>query len=96
MDMGRIGTLLMHGGMWNGNRILDADWIYKMTHPSFEDANTGYGYLTWLNSASNFTFGGLTAAVQPGANGKYQGAYSPGPCAPLAIFKSHPLGLSGL
>jgi hypothetical protein len=94
MDMARVGTLLMHGGMWNGTRILDADWIYKMTHPSFEDANTGYGYLTWLNSASNYTFGGLTASIQPGANGKYQGAYSPGPCAPLAIFNTHPHGLS--
>jgi len=94
MDMARIGTLLMHGGMWNGNRIVDGDWVYKMTHPSFEDANTGYGYLTWLNSASNYTFGGLTAAIQPGANGKYQGAYSPGPCAPVAIFKTHPHGLS--
>jgi hypothetical protein len=94
MDMARLGTLLMHDGMWNGTRLLDADWVYKMSHPSFEDANTGYGYLTWLNAASNYTFGGLTAAIQPGANGKYQVAYSPGPCAPLSIFKTHPHGLS--
>jgi hypothetical protein len=94
MDMARIGTLLMHDGMWNGTRLLDADWVYKMSHPSFEDANTGYGYLTWLNAASNYTFGGLTAAIAPGANGKYQIAYSPGPCAPVSIFKTHPHGLS--
>ncbi len=94
MDMGRVGTLLMHQGVWNGQRLLDADWVYKMTHPSFEDANTGYGYLTWLNSSSNYTFGGLTAAIQPDATGKYQGAYSPGPCAPVSIFKTHPHGLS--
>ncbi|HEY8515388.1 MAG TPA: hypothetical protein VIS07_07735 [Candidatus Binatia bacterium] len=52
-DMARLGLLLVHGGVWSGERILGEDWVYAMTHPSFEDANPGYGYLTWLNSLTN-------------------------------------------
>lgn len=50
-DMLRLGVLLMHEGSYNGERLLDADWVYKMTHAAFEDANTGYGYLTWLGTS---------------------------------------------
>ncbi len=89
-DMARVGLLLLHHGVWSGQRILDADWIYRMTHPSFEDANTGYGYLTWLNSSSNFTYGGILGA--PG--GEQQGAQAPGACAPVAVYPTHPHGLS--
>jgi hypothetical protein len=40
--------------LWRAvQRILDAEWIYKMTRPSFEDAKTGYAYPTWLNASSN-------------------------------------------
>ncbi|MFZ1866423.1 MAG: hypothetical protein WAU39_19545, partial [Polyangiales bacterium] len=39
-DMARLGLLLMNGGMWNGERLLDEAWVYKLTHPAFEDANT--------------------------------------------------------
>jgi hypothetical protein len=89
-DMGRIGLLMMNHGVWNGQRVLDDEWIYRMTHPSFEDSNTGYGYLTWLNASSNFNFGGI-----PGAPvGQQQTAYSPGTCAPVSIYKTHPHGLS--
>ena len=34
----------------DSKRVLDQSWIYQMTHPSFEDANTAYGYPTWLNA----------------------------------------------
>lgn len=89
-DMARVGLLLLHKGVWDGERLLDADWIYKMSHPSFEDANTGYGYLTWLNASSNFTYGGIPGP--PG--GLQQGAQLPGVCAPVSVFPSHPHGLS--
>ena len=52
-DMARLGLLMLHGGLWSGERILDADWVYAMTHPSFEDTNPAYGYLTWLNTLEN-------------------------------------------
>jgi hypothetical protein len=89
-DMARIGLLMLNGGVWNGVRLLDEGWIYRMTHPSFEDANTGYGYLTWLNSSSNHHYGGI-----PGAPvGLQEGAQSPGPCAPVSVYPTHPHGLS--
>jgi hypothetical protein len=89
-DMARVGLLLLNHGIWAGQRVLADEWIYRMTHPSFEDANTGYGYLTWLNSASNHHYGGI-----PGAPvGLQQGPQSPGPCAPVAVYPTHPHGLS--
>jgi hypothetical protein len=84
-DMARVGLLILHDGVWRGARILDASWTYKMTHPAFEDANTGYGYLTWLNSDSNYTFG-----QRPGHKG--QGPLDP--CAPVALWPRYPRGLS--
>jgi hypothetical protein len=89
-DMARVGLLMLDGGVWAGQRILDAGWIYRMTHPSFEDANTGYGYLTWLNASSNYTLGGIEGL----ATTRLQGATSPGPCAPVSIYDTHPHGLS--
>jgi len=83
-DMARVGLLILHDGLWNGERILDAAWTYKMTHAAFEDANTGYGYLTWLNSASNYTFGERLSA-------KLQGPLDA--CAPLALYDHYPHGL---
>jgi hypothetical protein len=52
-EMARLGLMVLHGGVWNGERILGEDWIYAMTHPSFEDTNPAYGYLTWLNTLQN-------------------------------------------
>lgn len=84
-DMARVGVLINNYGMWAGERLLDEEWIYRQTHPSFEDSNTGFGYLTWLNSASNFT--SIDGAKQ-------QGASMPGTCAPLCLHKSYPHGVS--
>lgn len=52
-DMARLGLLMLHGGVWSGERIVDEGWIHAMTHPSFEDTNPAYGYLTWLNTLEN-------------------------------------------
>ena len=53
-------------------------------HPSFEDANTGDGYLTWLNSASNWAFGLGDPPQQLPIDA----------CAPLALNATYPHGLS--
>ena len=47
-DMARLGLLMNNGGVWNGQRIVDEAYLYNLGHTSFEDANTRYGYLTWL------------------------------------------------
>ncbi|HMJ14505.1 MAG TPA: hypothetical protein VK524_24000 [Polyangiaceae bacterium] len=78
-DMARVGLLMLHRGMWSGTRILDADWVYRMTHPAFEDSATGYGYLTWLNTRAPKT--GMGAMNDP--------------CAPPALWKSYPHEYSG-
>lgn len=83
-DMGRIGIALSHGGWWNGEQVLDADWVYWMTHPHWEDGNTSYGMYLWLNHRGNATgIGGTLSA---------SGAGPPGgdPCAPAAIWQSYP------
>ena len=51
--MARLGLLLVHDGVWDGQRLLDPEWVYKITHPAFEDINTGYGYLTWVAAERN-------------------------------------------
>ena len=52
LDMARLGVLALHGGIYNGERLVDSEYVYNMTHPAFEDGSTRYGYLTWLNGGS--------------------------------------------
>jgi CubicO group peptidase (beta-lactamase class C family) len=68
LDMARVGLLVLRGGVWNDERLLDAEYVYNMTHPAFEDGSTSYGYLTWMNNLT---------------------------CAPRAMHRSFPHGLSG-
>jgi hypothetical protein len=82
-DMAKVGLLLLNWGKWQGKQLLDELWVYRMTHPSFEDANTGFGYLTWLNSSSNW---------ESISGGKQQTAGTPGTCAPVCIHKRYPHG----
>jgi hypothetical protein len=83
-DMARLGLLMLDGGLWRGERLVSEDWMYKMTHPSFELANTGYGYLTWLIARSNAdNDDGLPKTVEPNAE-----------CTPSSIWNEFPHGLS--
>jgi hypothetical protein len=82
-DMARVGVLMVHQGIWGGKRILDESWIYKMTHPSFEDANTGYGYLTWLNARVGST----------GPGGAFGGT-ALDTCAPATLWPKYPHPIS--
>ena len=47
-DMGRLGLMILNGGIYNKERVMDAQYVYNMTHPAFEDGSTRYGYLTWM------------------------------------------------
>jgi len=49
LDMARLGLAVLHGGVYGGERIAGAQYVYNMTHPAFEDGSTRYGYLTWMN-----------------------------------------------
>ena len=84
-DMARLGLLLVHDGVYDQQVVLSEEWVYKMTHPAFEDTNTGYGYLTWLG-ASNFY-------KVPGGYPYY--LFEPfGACEPPALWPEYPHGLS--
>lgn len=47
-DMGRVGLMLLNGGVWSGERLLAANYVYNMAHASFEAGANNYGYLTWF------------------------------------------------
>ena len=83
-DMARLGLLILNGGVWSGERLLDETWIHKITHPAFEDSNTGYGYLTWLHSRSNHASSESSERLQGPSD----------PCTPAAIWPEYPHGLS--
>jgi CubicO group peptidase (beta-lactamase class C family) len=51
-DMGKLGELLLRQGRWGNRQLVDADYVYRMSHPQIEDVHTAYGYLTWVNSAA--------------------------------------------
>jgi CubicO group peptidase (beta-lactamase class C family) len=84
--MARLGLLILNGGVWEGERLVAEEWIYRMTRPAFEDANTGYGYLTWLASRSNWNFGGVLGGTKINA--------PIDPCSPAALHSEYPHGLS--
>ncbi len=52
LDMARLGQLILRGGIYNGERLVDSRYVYNVTHPAFEDGSTRYGYLTWLNGGT--------------------------------------------
>lgn len=87
-DMARVGLLMIHQGVWSGKRILDPGWVYKMTHPAFEDGNTAYGYLTWLVAKEGQrSIGG--GSFTGGSDGLLADA-----CSPAAIWQRYPHGIS--
>ena len=49
-DLARIGQLYLDGGVWNGKRILPADWVTAATDRQVDRVNAagvGYGYQWW-------------------------------------------------
>lgn len=67
-DMGRVGVMLVHDGWYGGERFMEASWVYRMSHPAHEDANTAYGQLAWLsNRGGGASFGGTIDECAPAA-----------------------------
>jgi len=57
-DMGKIGSLMLAGGQWNGKRIVSQAWVNDSTSPHATvepDPKCGieYGYLWWLFAGCN-------------------------------------------
>jgi CubicO group peptidase (beta-lactamase class C family) len=56
-DYARLGRLLAHDGSWNGQQLIDRQWLIDATTvrasdeyllPGKAGSNLGYGYLLWL------------------------------------------------
>lgn len=64
IDFVKIGSMLLHGGTWNGQHILNEKWIKQSTHSEFplnndeykdsflENSNIGYKYM-WYSTPNN-------------------------------------------
>jgi putative cell wall-binding protein len=74
-DMARMGLLIARRGVYGGERLIDAEYMYRMTHPTFEDANTGYGYLTYNNADLGWFYS--TGTADP-------------VCSPVAVWPHYP------
>lgn len=49
-DMAKIGSLLLHNGMWNDKQIVSKEWLEKI-QPLYPSRGTeSYGYGWWLDS----------------------------------------------
>ncbi len=46
-DMMKIGILLADEGMWEGQQVVSAEWIARLTSKQSEISNTPYGYFFW-------------------------------------------------
>lgn len=86
-DLGKLFTMMIHGGVYNKERLLSEEWVYKMTHPAFEDGNTSYGQFTWLNHRGNAT--GIGGDIGAGSNTK-----DGDPCSPAAFWQKYPHEIS--
>jgi CubicO group peptidase (beta-lactamase class C family) len=50
-DLVKLGQLYLNGGIWNGKRIVSADWVARSITPHANAReDTDYGYLLWLQT----------------------------------------------
>ncbi|MEY4510069.1 MAG: hypothetical protein RLZZ450_2191 [Pseudomonadota bacterium] len=82
-DMGKLFQVMIHNGVYNKERLISTDWVYRMTHPALEDANTSYGEFFWLNHRGNAT--GIGGDIGSGSN-----TVDGDPCAPAAFWQRYP------
>jgi CubicO group peptidase (beta-lactamase class C family) len=47
-DQAKLGLLWLNDGVWNGERLIDSEYITAATSPGF-DFQSLYGFLWWLN-----------------------------------------------
>lgn len=74
-DMAKIGQLYLDGGVWNGTRVVSAEWISRSTQESVASVespvpalNPRYGFLWWLGT---FTTGHTGTYFAAGFGGQF-------------------------
>ena len=63
-DMMKFGKLFLNGGIWNGERLLSAEWIAEMTQKQTDTPESmnlhGYGYHVWIGARQgSYQFNGM-------------------------------------
>jgi CubicO group peptidase (beta-lactamase class C family) len=48
-DWARLGQMMLNEGVLNGQRIVSADWVARLTQPNNSQNETAYGFQWWLN-----------------------------------------------
>jgi CubicO group peptidase (beta-lactamase class C family) len=51
VDYARFGSMFLHGGAWNGHRIVSRGWIRSATAVGTSDRTAPYGYFWWVDTA---------------------------------------------
>ncbi len=64
-DLARFGELMPRDGDWDGETIVDADWVAQATGRSSQELNSAYGWLWWVNRPGT-VLGALQATGAPG------------------------------
>jgi CubicO group peptidase (beta-lactamase class C family) len=52
-DLGKIGQLVLDGGMFNGRRVVPRDWLDELFTPRTSLFGVRYGYFWWLADSSD-------------------------------------------
>lgn len=68
-DLARLGQLYLDGGMWNGERLIDAAFVTEAISPS--PLNPDYGFLWWLNRSGRIAKAPKSMYFAAGARGQY-------------------------
>ena len=63
-DTMKFGKLFLDGGVWNGERLLSAEWIGEMTKKQIDTPDSmnqhGYGYHVWIGARTgSYQFNGM-------------------------------------
>ncbi|WP_461533819.1 serine hydrolase domain-containing protein [Sinomicrobium sp.] len=55
-DLARFGWLMLNNGKWNGQQVVDSNWVHQITRYSSDATlygRPGYGYLWWVARGDN-------------------------------------------
>ena len=76
-EMARIGHLVLNKGYWNGQQIVNSEWIAEMTSPKVSKEkvnfyNKSFGYFWWIDESREVVFmagqGGQYVFIKPSKN----------------------------
>jgi len=58
-ELARLGRLYLQDGVWNGRRLVPADWVRQSTSVQADNGAFGYGYQFWGGPCGSFRADGM-------------------------------------